>query len=540
MFSSRPPIQFFPIVPEPMVSGAEYAGNESTERGRAATISEINFLHAALKVFGDDEFIPYTTYAWPGIELLTPQDEFDFVRYIGEEEGAIDWGSLSVVDLDFDGTIDADRAMEDGIPYDLYREMTGTAPRVDYDQIWEEARSGLSSDKSFWQDLEDGTCPESDEGSFAFLVGLNQTRRSLIYGMTSIGIDPFDPSSVEDFEEFVSSWRFIEGGGINNQILLNYIGLLPSRSRDEETVFDGVAGRLARIAEHSWITDSALEAAGRYYSGRVSGIGLDPLESRRTRVSDNLTNLLAMLNDRNRIVLSEAEDPETATEANAMLVAQVESYTSRIRSALSGIRSNLERIHSEFGLVRGRMNTAKTEFEALIDECLAAIPGEVGERTNFSAMVDSLTGFDEAFESLITSYQLIKDDPAALIDGLFAEFSIPLSDEYPEEIREAVRTNFFSALERPMQHLMAQQCYNGATRSINRRSKLEHARREDEKQQQEQLEKKMIKKNETKRMAEQKAMQKKAETRVQQRKQAEGIHQRRKQAKPKAKPKQKK
>ena len=257
----RPPVKLYPIVPPPLVSAAAVYGNEEdtgdvTERGKTFLITVINLLQGSFKMFGNEEEVPWDASIWPGLELETPQDKFQFIKYVGgNEKNQADWGDLSRVDFDFNGEADPGRKIEDGVPFALYQEIENNSSVVNYDDRWKEIRKNLSSINSFQQELEDNK-PVTDEGMFDFVVGLVQARRSWIYGMTAIGINPVTPNAPgakENFDKIFKSWKVQEGGALNIQVLQNYIGLRLT-----------IAEKFNAIAKNPWLKEAAHQGAEKY------------------------------------------------------------------------------------------------------------------------------------------------------------------------------------------------------------------------------------------------------------------------------------
>jgi hypothetical protein len=492
----RPPVHFYPIIPPPMVSGAPCV-QESTERGRTFLLTVVNLLHGSIKVFGDEEEISFDRSAWPGLELDAPQNEFQSISYIGESrEKAKDWGDLFRADFDGDGTTDPGRRIDDGVPFSLYKERTNGDPAVDYGPAWNTVKEELSSDNSFWQAIQDRSYPTTDQGKFAFAVGLLQTKRSLIYGMTGIGIDPIHPNSadaISNFENIFNSWKIQEAGALNILVLQNYLGGL-------RTV---AAERFNTIAGNDWLNNAALSGARRYFASRVSGVDLRAVRSDIDSFKAALANLKSLIGADGRLA-----SPDNSSRAG--------SSVAQIRSALSNLPDRLEAVNRNLGLVPGDLMTYEKDFDELTADWEGLAPSRIDGETNFGALISRLNDIETSLDSVNSTFGSMLANPSSVVDGLFGEIRQPLSTEpLAEDFQTAIAANFSIAARGPLGFVIGAQAASGVFRVLNKTNRAVFEGRKEERRMEEIEEMKGEMKHESIRKAEENGALKKADAQKQ-------------------------
>jgi len=510
----RPPIKFFPFSPPTLVAGAPVTDNDAervTGRGQLFIIEMLNRLHnGGVKMFGDNEEIKFNRSLWEGLSLYTPQNEFQFIDYIGKEDKPYDWGELARVDYDFDGVADA--SIEENIPLDIYNAVGGRA-NVDYTSIWEEVMSprGLSRDHSFGEAyLDEDVRPEDTDafGCFALLVGLNRSKRDWVYGMSALGLNAFDlneEGAAERFESNFNSPRIQEAGSLNINGLQNYINLIFAEVREVDgvpiTLFDGVAGRYVRIAEDAWFSGTAVRLAKEYYHSHVGSVDIGRFESRLSNLRTCVSRLGELLDDDG--VLS----GDTAVSERAIR---------DIERALTALPGEMTALNEDLGLVSADLAALLSEVNALIAAYRGSVPGTITEGMNLSILLRGLGGIDDRLGDYLAECSSIMDDPDRLIDELFSEFSAPLSaDPLEAELKEALNTCFEFSMRGPIRDVVSVQMGNCMRSSGNKVRQREYEENKQIKLSEEVAEKQLESKQEGKHRAERKGAEKAAEQRAQ-------------------------
>jgi hypothetical protein len=455
----KPPVKFYPLVPPPLVSGVQVTGNDKevvTERGKTFLLTVINLLHSSVKLFGDSEKISWDKSAWPGLELKAPQDRWGFISYVGEsEEKKVDWGDFLRTDFDFDGETDSKTKIDSPLPISLFKKETGVASVTDYTALWTEVRGKLSPAKSFQQTIIDKSYPLTDEGKFALLVGLVETKRRWIYGSRGIGIDPRSATDAGFKTIFDDSWKIKEAGALNIQVLQNYLNL-----RIE------LAKRFNAIAVGDWVKDSGLEKTIQDYLKLKFKDLLTLANKKAEEFSAAIVGLKAMLTPAGK--LANEEDVPAAA-----------SLLSNIEWRLSDFSKICQGIMDKIGLVSSKTMEAKKVFDTLNSEYKTIKPTSVSAGTDFSLVISKLNLLVSAGANLKAA---LEDNlKSATADPLFNEFKQLLSEEkFTDDFQKEITKRFSAALGKPIGYVAGIQGTNGTFRSMNKTNQSRYEAKKEE------------------------------------------------------------
>jgi len=483
----RPPVKLYPMTTPEMVAGAAVSGNEGevTQRGRTFLVTVINLLNASTKLYAPEENISaWDSSIWPGLKTDAPEDQWQFISYVGSAKKPEDWGDLTAADYDFNGEADPGKTINDAVP--------ASAAAVDYSSMFATINSALSDGVTFGQDINSGTEPQDGAGALAFLIGLVEAKRRWTSGLSGLGLDAYDPDktgAVEAFQSAFGNLNIQEAGALNIQVLLNYLGMRTA-----------VAEKYNALAADTVISANLLNGAKQYYASIAPHADTVEVGRRCQEFRDRLDSFVYLL-DSNGEINPPTADPAVRVGYQAAAV----QFAGQLGGLLVNIENEYRGVNQRLGA--GLIVGGVDELGQMIADYQAAVAAADPGRTNFAAESAQLG----AISAKLSGLQNACNDPAAGVQLLFDELARPLSTaRLGTELSAAISDSFAQALSKPLGDVVSVMGTNSVFRTINRSNRNRYETRKDDRYEQERGEMKSVGKS----MANHKEREKQAEQRV--------------------------
>ncbi len=485
-------IKIPPLFPDKFVVGSQNReiNGVTTEQGRRFFLQLVNLMQGSFGLVYEGEESEFADLLagtqhkiegmFPGLSFETSPQKARYVDYLDTASRRRTWAEAGQVDFDLDGTVDAGRTIEDGVPYDIYLKRTSTFSNKDgrdsgdFSEFLKGVRASLPDDQSYGEIIGSGDYRGLDtEAGFNLFSSILQFKRNYIYAMNTLGMDVNEPNregAIDRFNEVVNSWKIKESGNYNDQLLWHYLNMRPD-----------IAGRLGELmgAEGStgtgrgfydWVKSDVLPGYKRIFRDRIRAVDIHQDRVHADTLRAQLAELRSYLDPATSRLIIDEEHPERMARAVELI--------SGLRDSLNSISSAQRTINREMSIVPGKLTLKVAEFA----QGLGGLnwPSAIDETTDFGGI---LTGIDDLLTAGNEIDRLqtgVFDHPDTVIDNLFKEYSVESRYSSPsisqlkfenmgDEFKATVRKAFDKLNQKPLGYSVGFTAVNGVNGANNKR-----------------------------------------------------------------------